>query len=1318
MSKSNDAIDIVYDAGKIISFKKVGSVWKLSGKEDVPYKLKVDENSIYYLLDPSKELIYIFSGGRLVKIEDRNGNSLLIRYNKDLTLPVSIEDGLGRAISLVYDPKTSKLSKVCDWKDRCYIFEYEDNLLKSITYPDSTQDSPKKITFEYDTENSYKGLITKVIYPRGNYYYEQKYNDEAKVISQKDPFGNEISISYDEKERIISYPNGSSIKHLYKDGRFLTGVVRDENEVKFGYTNDGHRNNLIDQLGEKLELNYDTSSGKLSRLKRYGNVDVSYEYVTHTNVVKYNGEGQVSFEFKDLKKITVADEAYEISTDDKGNITKIVGPNGSFREYTYNDRGQVLSEKNPLSGVVTYEYNDDGTLKSIEDSDTEKVSYEYDDYKRLKKVIYPDGSYKEYEYDLLGHVTAYRDRLGNRFEYGYDANGNLIWVKDPNGDKTTYDYDEKDRLVKETDRDGSVVEYRYDSMDRIVKVITELGNIELSFDKNGDPIEFRDTTGRKLKFSYDKEGRPMKVTVPGGQKLSYELNAFGDIKSVVTPSGESGSVTTQFETDKFGRITKIRDPFDKEVNYTYSSDGNGIVNTIEISNLGKVTYRRNFLGLICEIKDLNGKVWKFDYTKMGRIKSVEDPLGNKWEFSYDNQGRKKNVKLPSGEGINYTYDANGNLIRADYQKGDETKSIEFAYDALGCPTQTEGLSIIYDKEGRVIETKNKVDDMNLSFLAEYDRGGRLIKVTYPGNLEVSYTYDENGRLKKVSDNMTDAFIEFSYDECGRVSEIKRSNGIDTKISWDNLWRITSLKEGNLASFDFDYDEGGKLISQTATLPMSPNDFLDNLDNQFSYDDSDRIVNDGFLVDESGKVLKTPWNKFVWDAAGRLSKIDDLQLYYNGYNDLVKESFQGKTTYYFYNYAITLTPVVAESNTPSDISRYYVWTPEGNLLYMIDKKDGQKVYFYHFNLRGDTIFLTDKEGNVTDRYAYRPYGKLLKHEGNISQPFTFVGKYGVRNEHGSIYYMRSRYYDANLGRFLSFDPLWPAVLDPLALNPYVYAALNPQTVLDPTGESWGKTAKGLFKFLKSQFKKETVWGDMLKPSKMLMVGGGYNLVKGNSLFDVLVSYIPGASAKGEGTDKIMGQAFSDIMVGAPVAVFQVPADIATDLIELDFDPWVTGNPSVDLAVKLYRASGASRRSVLKFILQTDKKFFDRVLLELQNIKSRGMKEYFRSVVQPMARKRWEALHPYRATASSFTRGVSNVCSGIASGVKKVASWIYYPIGKAADDLGIKKLGKFIGRGVGNILYYKTEAYYRMPPSERDKPSVQTTPPGWAIRTLHY
>jgi len=98
-------------------------------------------------------------------------------------------------------------------------------------------------------------------------------------------------------------------------------------------------------------------------------------------------------------------------------------------------------------------------------------------------------------------------------------------------------------------------------------------------------------------------------------------------------------------------------------------------------------------------------------------------------------------------------------------------------------------------------------------------------------------------------------------------------------------------------------------------------------------------------------------------------------------------------------------------------------------------------------------LTDQSGNVTDRFAYSAYGTLTYRTGNTDTPFLFNGRYGVQTDPNGLLYMRARYYNPYICRFINPDPIGFAG----GLNWYVYADGNPVNYLDPYGLwSWTQT----------------------------------------------------------------------------------------------------------------------------------------------------------------------------------------------------------------------------------------------------------------------
>jgi RHS repeat-associated protein len=294
-----------------------------------------------------------------------------------------------------------------------------------------------------------------------------------------------------------------------------------------------------------------------------------------------------------------------------------------------------------------------------------------------------------------------------------------------------------------------------------------------------------------------------------------------------------------------------------------------------------------------------------------------------------------------------------------------------------------------------------------------------------------------------------------------LTDIQRSNGVNAALTWDKASRLTRLQEdgGALADMEYTYNGAGEVIEAVLGLPLDPADYLVGEVNtrSVSYDDAGQIDSPGYVYDERGRLTQDPDHTYTWDGASRLTGVDGVTLTYNGLGNLMTRTTDGSTTRYYYNYALGLTPIVAEKDEGiGQFQRYYVWTPDGRLLYVIDATGGDEVYFYHLDRTGSTLALTDENGNMTDAYAYEPYGKLLHHQGSSDQPFTFVGQWGVRQEgsSGTFYHMRARYYDANTTRFVSREPLWPRTGEPWAINPYTYARNEPVSWIDVTGqEDW-------------------------------------------------------------------------------------------------------------------------------------------------------------------------------------------------------------------------------------------------------------------------
>ena len=1019
--------DIIYDRGRIISFKRAqGTPWQLANHEDVPYQLQQGEDGKFYFMDPSKGLIYVFSPALLEKVMDRNGNAHTLSY-EDGNL-VKVEDELGRSLTFTYEG--TQLATVCGL-GKCIAFEYENGLMTS-----AVDAMGNKTEYEYDSQ----GLMIKTTYPMGNSPCLLTY-DDGRLLTQEDAFGNTIDLAFDEaNQATITYPDSSQVQHTHADRRLLVGYKDPmDKEVHLAYDADNRRNAVVDRMGDETKMAYHQASGRPVSVTDANGDQLDYAYDAQEQDF---GNG-VAFTFYNRAAIDYPDETSETFTyDDKGNMLSRVPPSGKSWQYTYNGHGQVLTATNYAGGVVEYAYNDDGTLASTRDSDIGTTTYEYDAYKRLKKCQYPDGKFILTDYNLNDQVVSVTDENNHTTTYAYDANGNRIRVTDPAGNESHYAYDLMDRVHRLTDRLGKVSTFTFDEMGQVSAIDLPDG-IATRFGYNLEGwINSTTVGGHSWQTGYDAEGVVSSRTTPLGHTTSYETDKLGNTTVSKNPLNQSTSIAY----DAMGRITGVTDALSRTLNFGY--DNHGQFSSATMPVVGTAVYTRNGLGLVVGITDLNGEDWTLGYTPMGRLQSSADPLGNRWAYAYDSRARIKKTTFPDGATLTRTYDGVGNVIRKDYSDGTD---LQFTYDALDKLLTANGMALTRDAESRVINTEDK----GRNFGGTYDDGGNLKTLTYNNDaFTVTFTYDTaTGLISRVTDDLTNAWVTFTYDKDHRMTDIHRSNGVSTTYTWDDADRLVRIQDGSFMDINYTLDAVGQVAQIQMTAPLDPSEALISGTDSFSYDAASQISDGGYGHDALGRLIASPNHAFTWDGASRLVGIDDIALSYNGLGFLRTRTESGNTLNYYYNNAIESQPIVAEENDASgQFLRFYIWTPDGRLLYMIDAANANHVYFYHFDSAGSTLALTDAGGNVTDAYAYTPYGRLLAHQGENPQTFTFAGQWGVRQEgvSGNLYHMRARYYDAAAARFLSREPNGMTLEDPRELNPYQYAVQNPMMFVDTNG----------------------------------------------------------------------------------------------------------------------------------------------------------------------------------------------------------------------------------------------------------------------------
>ena len=201
----------------------------------------------------------------------------------------------------------------------------------------------------------------------------------------------------------------------------------------------------------------------------------------------------------------------------------------------------------------------------------------------------------------------------------------------------------------------------------------------------------------------------------------------------------------------------------------------------------------------------------------------------------------------------------------------------------------------------------------------------------------------------------------------------------------------------------------------------------------------------FTYDNEGQIKTKGATVFTFDTAHRLTGYGANTYQYDGVGNRLIATRSGVVTKYIYDAAGNL---LAEADGTDTITRYYIHGI--GLMAMVDAQSNE-IYVYHYDDTGHTVAMTDSNESIVNKYAYAPYGQMLGKEEAVLQPFTYVGQYGVMTGADNLYYMRARYYDAEIGRFISEDPIG---FDG-GVNLYAYVGGNPVVLIDTRGRFSGE-----------------------------------------------------------------------------------------------------------------------------------------------------------------------------------------------------------------------------------------------------------------------
>ena len=737
--------------------------------------------------------------------------------------------------------------------------------------------------------------------------------------------------------------------------------------------------------------------------------EVSYTYDENGNVTetetKSRKEGETDWQTQKTKAVY----------DSKGQVTKEYSPRGVKENvaaaYTYDLLGRKVKEELPQNKTdgsagyqtVVNEYDKSGNLvetkEQIEGDKNKEIEYTYDKQGNLVQVK------SSLENEKAQYVQYVYDEQGNKVRQFTGMTGPLTVTvaavenaKDDAG-KDTFTYGGKTYAVLVTGKKKSdtirETKYVYDTKNRLVSYTDPEGRTETyTYDCNSNLTKTVDKNGNTLKNTYDNKNRLTERTAKekktGKETVhTYRYNAYGDVAVQDDTQFVYGDVSGQV-TKETTKLTKNKDVVK---NYTYDSKGNKSTFSVKAGEDTKLSL-------------------SYEYDGSSRLISVKDSEGKQAvSYAYDTEGSLSERQAANGLKTTYGYDYQNRLTSMTNETGKGVVS-KYSSTYLKNGQKAEEVSTVMDKNGK--STKKTA-------AYTYDMLGRITRETKTGREDISYTYDANNNRKQMTiGNKTTAYQYNKNDELLRTDTLHTDTEKNDVVIYKNDKNGNQLATVNRSEIPAEAKDTS-YIDVDVTLG----------DNQLN----DNVVNHYNALNQLTETLTKNYKvSFTYDAEGlRTSK-----------------TVNGKKTVFIWDG----NQLVMELSESGIVKKRYI---RGNDLVYVDKeadKDSGKFedkQYYVTDSHGNVVQLTNVDGKIIKTYEYDSFGNEVNLDKKDDNPFRYCGEY--YDKETEEIYLRARYYQPTVGRFLTRDTYTGESGDPLSLHLYTYCGNDGMNKCDADGNAW-------------------------------------------------------------------------------------------------------------------------------------------------------------------------------------------------------------------------------------------------------------------------
>ena len=960
------------------------------------------------------------TSGKLVSLMDRNSNTTTLTYGANGFLS-SVTDPFGRVLTVNSDANGRVLS-ITDTMGTIATYTYGGSgQLLSVTYADNS-------AYQFAYDGSLR--LTTVTDALGNVLESHTYDGQGRALTSEKHGGVEhYTLSYvsntqtnvtDALGRVTKYTiDKTKGRNVVTNVEGVCGCGPGGSQVQ-SMTYDSNLNLLseTDALGHVTSYTYDSNGNILTRTDPTGTATFTYNQLGQALTSTNQLNGLTTNTYDSLGNwLTTTDTLNNTTTftyNSRGQLLTVTDARGKVTTLTYDANGNRTQAKDALNIITFYFWDARGRITKVRDGLSRSTLFAYDAAGRVNKITHPDLSFMTFTYDLAGRRTTVKDERSNSTNYAYDNAYRLTSITDAANQTISYGYDAMSNITSKTDALGRVADFEYDDFNRLKKITYPPATVgatrlfeTIAYNKVGNVTQRIDTAGRATSYGYDNANRQTSLVDADNKTTTFGYDALSRLTSVLDPLSQN----YQFGYDAMGRQTQITRGgvsmsyvYDAVGNRTQRTDYNGLVTNYTYDNLNRVTaityptrtvsFGYNVRNQVTQATNENGAVY-ISYDNRYRVKSLSDPFFYGITYDYDTVGNRTKISLNGATYATYTYDVVNRLT-------------------------------------------NLKDSTNLNFPYTYDTANRLVTRGAPNGVTATYTYDGLDRLTSLTHSAGAGVLidnQYTYNDASNITSWTNASG-NNSYAYDSVNRLTAATHSSQPGEAYSYDAVGNRTSShlSATYSYQPfNKLISTSTASYTYDNNGNPLS---KTDGSGTTT------FGWDEENRLKQVtlpSGLVVNYK-YDALGRRIQRTNSAGADERYVYDDINVLLDLNPDWSVAATYL-NGRGVDNHLRQTSATTGVSYFLTDHLGTTSALADTSGALVESLTYDSFGN---NSGSTRTRYTYTGRERDPDT-GSLYY-RARFYDPQLGRFLSEDPIGLAG----GINGYAYAGNNPIAAIDPFG----------------------------------------------------------------------------------------------------------------------------------------------------------------------------------------------------------------------------------------------------------------------------